>query len=49
MNALPRQQPKALHYPNFIKDDDDDGQRPAKRKLISMPLHQVGIAYSGAQ
>ncbi|XP_026209418.1 AT-rich interaction domain 6 [Anabas testudineus] len=40
MNALPRQQPKALHYPNFIKDDDDDGQRPAKRKLISMPLHQ---------
>ncbi|AWP15584.1 ARID domain containing protein [Scophthalmus maximus] len=40
MNALPQHQPKLLHDINFNKDDED-GQRPAKRKLLSAPLHQT--------
>ncbi|XP_044190182.1 AT-rich interaction domain 6 [Thunnus albacares] len=39
LNALPQHQPKHYHYPSYSKEDDD-GQRPAKRKLLSMPLHQ---------
>nr|XP_046231931.1 AT-rich interaction domain 6 [Scatophagus argus] len=37
MKILPHHQPK--HYANYSKDDED-GQRPAKRKLLSIPLHQ---------
>ncbi|CAB1445758.1 unnamed protein product [Pleuronectes platessa] len=39
MNALPQHQPRLLHNVNFNKDDED-GQRPAKRKLLSVPLQQ---------
>ncbi|CAK6963604.1 AT-rich interaction domain 6 [Scomber scombrus] len=39
LNVLPQQQPKHFHYPSYGKEDDD-GQRPAKRKLLSIPLHQ---------
>nr|XP_019937269.1 PREDICTED: uncharacterized protein LOC109626050 [Paralichthys olivaceus] len=39
MSALPQHQPKLLHDVNFNKDDED-GQRPAKRKLLSVPLQQ---------
>ncbi|KAM9337866.1 AT-rich interaction domain 6 [Symphorus nematophorus] len=39
MNLLPQHQPKHHHYSNYSKDDDD-GQRPAKRKLLSIPLPQ---------
>lgn len=41
MNALPQHQPKDFHYANYSKDDDDC-RRPAKRKLLSIQLHQVG-------
>ncbi|KAF7645190.1 hypothetical protein LDENG_00208710 [Lucifuga dentata] len=37
MNTLIHQ-PKQFHYIDFSKDDD--GQRPAKRKILAMPLHQ---------
>ncbi|KAI3362124.1 hypothetical protein L3Q82_012451, partial [Scortum barcoo] len=37
MNVLPQNQPKQHPY---RKDDDDDGQRPAKRKLLTMPVRQ---------
>ncbi|XP_042365387.1 AT-rich interaction domain 6 [Plectropomus leopardus] len=36
VNVLPRNQPKHFHYFKEL----DDGQRPAKRKLLSIPLHQ---------
>ncbi|XP_040914518.1 AT-rich interaction domain 6 [Toxotes jaculatrix] len=39
MNALPQHQQKHFHYANYNKDDED-GQRPAKRKLLSIRLHQ---------
>lgn len=39
MNILPQNQPKPFPYANYRKDDDD-GQRPPKRKLLSMPLRQ---------
>lgn len=39
VNVLPRNQPKHFHYVNYSKYHDD-GQRPAKRKLLSIPLHQ---------
>ncbi|XP_034458210.1 AT-rich interaction domain 6 [Hippoglossus hippoglossus] len=39
MSALPQHQPKLLHDVNFNKDDED-GQRPAKRKLLSVQLQQ---------
>lgn len=42
MKTLPHHQPKQFHYPGYSKDDDDDGQRPAKRKMISIQLPQVG-------
>lgn len=42
MNILPHHQPKHFHSANCSKDEDD-GQIPAKRKLLSVPLHQVGI------
>lgn len=42
MNILPHHQPKHFHSANYRKDGDD-GQIPAKRKLLSVPLHQVGI------
>ncbi|XP_071771264.1 AT-rich interaction domain 6 [Centroberyx gerrardi] len=38
MNALPQHQAKHFHYDNFSRDDD--GQRPAKRKALAVPLHQ---------
>ncbi|XP_073333662.1 AT-rich interaction domain 6 [Pagrus major] len=39
LNKLPLHQPKHLHFANFNKDNDD-GQRPAKRQLLSIPLPQ---------
>lgn len=39
MTALPPLQPKAFMYASYSKDDDD-GQRPAKRKMLTMALHQ---------
>ncbi|XP_031716135.1 AT-rich interaction domain 6 [Anarrhichthys ocellatus] len=39
VNVLPRNQPKHFHFANYSKEQDD-GQRPLKRKLVSMPLHQ---------
>ncbi|XP_037607795.1 AT-rich interaction domain 6 [Sebastes umbrosus] len=39
VNVLPRNQSKHFHYANYSKEHDD-GQRPAKRKLISMPMLQ---------
>ncbi|KAK9532320.1 hypothetical protein VZT92_009709 [Zoarces viviparus] len=36
VNVLPRNQPKHFHFANC----QDDGQRPPKRKRVSMPLHQ---------
>lgn len=39
ISTLPPHQPKPFHYSSYSKDEDD-GQRPAKRKLLSMPLHQ---------
>ncbi|XP_051269060.1 AT-rich interaction domain 6 [Dicentrarchus labrax] len=38
MNILPHHQPK--HFPFTSYSEDDDGQRPAKRKLLSIPLRQ---------
>lgn len=42
LNNLPLHQPKHLHFANFSKESDD-GQRPAKRQLLSLPLPQVGV------
>lgn len=40
MSALPPHQPKSYHhYAGFVKDDDGC-PRPAKRKLLSVPLQQ---------
>ncbi|XP_071322803.1 AT-rich interaction domain 6 isoform X2 [Trachinotus anak] len=39
MNAMPQHQPKPFLYTNYSKDDDD-GQRPAKRKMLSIRMHQ---------
>ncbi|KAG7499454.1 ARID domain containing [Solea senegalensis] len=39
MNMLPQHQSKLLIESSYSKDEND-GQRPAKRKLISVPLHQ---------
>ncbi|XP_045923563.1 AT-rich interaction domain 6 [Micropterus dolomieu] len=39
MNILPHHESKNFPYANYSKDKDD-GQRPAKRKLLSIPLHQ---------
>ncbi|KAM3599788.1 uncharacterized protein V6R79_011510 [Siganus canaliculatus] len=42
MTMLPQHQPKHFHYPIYSKDDEDeDGPRPAKRKLLSIPLRQA--------
>ncbi|KAM7392528.1 hypothetical protein PAMA_007579 [Pampus argenteus] len=40
LNTLPQHQPKHFCYPSYSKEDDD-GQRPAKRKLLSIPLPQT--------
>ncbi|XP_033502392.1 AT-rich interaction domain 6 [Epinephelus lanceolatus] len=39
VNVLPRNPPKHFHFSNYSKEHVD-GQRPAKRKMISIPLHQ---------
>ncbi|XP_076614696.1 AT-rich interaction domain 6 [Chaetodon auriga] len=36
MSTFRHHQPRHFHYGNYSKDDDD-GQRPAKRKLLSVP------------
>ncbi|GAA6219235.1 uncharacterized protein LOC108895427 [Lates japonicus] len=38
-NSLPPHHPKHFQFANYNKEDDD-GQRPAKRKLLSIPVHQ---------
>uniref|UniRef100_A0A3Q3L1B8 AT-rich interaction domain 6 n=1 Tax=Mastacembelus armatus TaxID=205130 RepID=A0A3Q3L1B8_9TELE len=40
INVLPQHQPRNFPYANY--DKVDDGQRPAKRRLLSIPLEQVG-------
>ncbi|XP_070707186.1 AT-rich interaction domain 6 [Pempheris klunzingeri] len=39
MNILPQNQPNHFFYAKYNKEDGD-GQRSAKRKLLSVPLHQ---------
>uniref|UniRef100_A0A3Q3RK27 AT-rich interaction domain 6 n=1 Tax=Mastacembelus armatus TaxID=205130 RepID=A0A3Q3RK27_9TELE len=38
INVLPQHQPRNFPYANY--DKVDDGQRPAKRRLLSIPLEQ---------
>ncbi|XP_008274376.1 AT-rich interaction domain 6 [Stegastes partitus] len=40
MSALLPQQPKPYHHYTSYSKDDDGGPRPAKRKLLSLPLQQ---------
>lgn len=42
VSLLPQHQPKPFPFASFSKEDDD-GQRPAKRRLVSMPLQQSSI------
>ncbi|XP_074547079.1 AT-rich interaction domain 6 [Halichoeres trimaculatus] len=42
VSLLPQHQPKPLPFTSFNKDDND-GQRPAKRRMISMPLLQSSV------
>lgn len=44
VNIFNPHQQKPFLSANYSKDEDeDDGQIPAKRKLLSVPMHQVGI------
>lgn len=41
VNLVPRTPPKHFLYANYNKEQDD-GQGPPKRRLLSVPLLQVG-------
>lgn len=45
-SMLPHHQPKPFHFvAGYSKEEDDSVQRPAKRRLVSVPVYQVGIVF----
>uniref|UniRef100_A0A672IKD0 AT-rich interaction domain 6 n=1 Tax=Salarias fasciatus TaxID=181472 RepID=A0A672IKD0_SALFA len=42
MSTIPQHQPKPFHYVTYSKSDDC-GPRPLKRRMLSLPMHQVCV------
>lgn len=45
-SMMPHHQLKPFHFvAGYSKEEDDGVQRPAKRRLVSIPVYQVGIGF----